>query len=131
FFFAGTGGGTGWRFTAGTGAAGAGAFGGGGVGAAAFGAGAGGAEPGLKASITLVPPPLAVPLASSVGSNTACTSPNRTMTPGDNGDSPWTFSPSTKVPFVESRSTSIHTPSRRCSFACDVETDASARTRSL
>src|SRR6266496_4551974 len=35
------------------------------------------------------------------------------------------------VPFVESRSTSIHTPSRRCSFAWLVETDSSGMTRSV
>src|SRR5207249_2041105 len=80
---------------------------------------------------TCVPPPFATPRASSVGSNTSCTSPKRTAAPGASGLSPCTRSPSTNVPFVESRSTSTQTPSRRCSFACEVETEPSAMTRSL
>src|SRR2546422_5267914 len=67
--------------------------------------------------------------ASSLGSNTSCTSPSRTVAPGASGASPFTCSPSTNVPLVESRSTSTHTPSRRCSLAWLVDTDGSGTTR--
>src|SRR3989454_2166792 len=78
-----------------------------------------------------VPPPFAMLRASSLGSNTSCTSPSRTVAPGASGASPFTCSPSTNVPLVESRSTSTHTPSRRCSLAWVVDTDGSGTTRSL
>src|SRR5213592_545706 len=78
-----------------------------------------------------VPPPFTTPSASSVGSNTSWTSPNRTIAPGASGASPFTRSPSTKLPFVDSRSTSTQTPSRRWSFAWLVDTDGSGITRSL
>ncbi|OLB17205.1 MAG: hypothetical protein AUH12_04965 [Gemmatimonadetes bacterium 13_2_20CM_69_8] len=84
-----------------------------------------------KSLINCVPPPLATASASSPGSNTSCTSPNRTSAPGASGLSPFTRSPSTKLPFVESRSTTTHTPSRRCSFAWAVETDGSGKMMSL
>jgi len=95
-----------------------------------FAGGAGGGDITI-CSITRVPPPFATPTPSSVGSNTSETSPNRTVAPGVSGASPLIRSPSMKVPFVESRSTNTHTPSRRCSFAWVVETDSSGRTRSL
>src|SRR6266851_1066224 len=60
-------------------AAGRDAGGGGVVGVEASAAAAAGA---FSDSITLVPPPLATPRASSVGSNTSWTSPKRTMLPG-------------------------------------------------
>src|SRR5439155_1260563 len=68
---------------------------------------------------------------AALAPNTSCTAPSRTVAPGAHGASPFTRSPSTKVPFVESRSTSTHTPSRRCSFAWLVETDGSGTTTSL
>src|SRR5258708_21769857 len=130
-FFSAAGGGTGRfgaAFAGDAAAAGGAALGAGaGAGAAGLGAGAGA----FNASIILVPPPLATPIASSVGSNTSCTSPKRTMAPGANGASPCTRSPSTNVPLVDSRSVRIQTPSRRCSLACDVETDSSGSTASL
>src|SRR5688572_33264899 len=53
-----------------------------GAGGGAFGGGAG---IGFIASIIRVPPPLATPTESSVGSNTTDTSPNRTVAPGARG----------------------------------------------
>src|SRR2546426_7368877 len=109
-----------------------GGFGGAGAGTAGAGAvGLGGGGDMVKTSIMRVPPPFATPAASSVGSNTIETSPNRMLAPGASGVSPLTGSPSTNGPFVDSRSTNTHTPSRRCSFAWVVETDSSGNTRSL
>src|SRR5262245_60934481 len=128
------GGGGGGRFAAGFG--GGAAFGAGAaLGAALAGGGGGGGggapAPALNDSSTLVPPPFATPSESSVGSKTSWTSPNRTMVPGAIGVSVEIRSPSTNVPLVDSRSTNVHTPSRRCSLACDVDTDSSVITRSL
>src|SRR2546430_4197309 len=78
-----------------------------------------------------VPPPFAMLRASSLGSNTSCTSPSRTVAPGASGASPFTCSPSTNVPLVESRSASTHTPSRRCRLAWLLDTDGSGTTRAL
>src|SRR5690349_2414142 len=64
----------------------------GGFAAAGFGAGgaalgAGGGDIVITSS-TRVPPPFATSAASSVGSNTSETSPNRTVAPGASGASP-------------------------------------------
>src|SRR5207302_11329449 len=118
-----------------TGPAGGGGGAGGGGEAGGAGAGGGAAEAGGPGGAdewgvrsTWVPPPFKTLCFSSAGSNRSCTSPNRTMVPGPSGASPLTRSPSTNVPLVESRSTSTHTPSRRCSLAWLVETDGSGST---
>src|SRR6266550_7450655 len=65
----------------------------GGAGAGTAGAGAVGLGVGgdmVRTSIMRVPPPFATPAASSVGSNTIETSPNRTLAPGASAVSPLT-----------------------------------------
>ena len=91
---------------------------------AGWGAGTGSGAAGSGASIlgmTLVPEGGAS-APESIGSKSTATSPKRIVAPGESGSSPVTVSPSTVVPLVEPRSVTTHTPSRRCSFACDVLT---------
>src|SRR3989442_4376758 len=89
----------------------AGGFGGAGFEACAGAEGFGGGGDIVSTSIIRVLPPFATPAASSVGSNTVVTSPNRTVAPVAGGASPFNGSPSMKGRFVESTSTTTQTPS--------------------
>src|SRR5207247_9644879 len=117
----GRGGGAGWG--PGGGGAGEGGGGGGRLGDAGGweggDAGLGGALSAVEWGVRsiCVPPPFAMLRASSLGSNTSCTSPSRTVAPGASGASPFTCSPSTHVPLVASRPASTHPPSRSCRLA--------------